>query len=169
MTGRLRSGAWLVCLGLLGAGLYIGFLAPGKAAFDRVDGRLHEVVVESVDTPAGSDRNHLLSLTGAPCADYDYLETWAVQVHLPVITDLNVYEPMTIYVDPRSCAGFHGGGSAEVRALVYRDQLYATAAFQNPANDRLSNLPAAVLLLLTGAAGLFLLIRGSSHRQARHR
>jgi hypothetical protein len=159
VTGPLRVGAWLVCLGLLGAGVYLALLAPGKAAFDRIEGRLHDVVVESVNTPAGSDRNHKLSLAGSPCADYDYLETWAVQVGLPVITDLNNTEPMTIYADARSCAGFNGGGSAQVRALVYQGKLYATAAYLNPPKDRLTNLPAAVLLLLTGAAGVFLLIR----------
>ncbi len=159
MTGRLRLGAWLVCLGLLGTGLYIALLAPGRAAFDRIDGRLHDVTVETVDTPAGPDRNHKLSLTGAACADYDYLETWAKQVSLPVITDLNTDEPMTIYADPRSCAGFNGGGSAQVRALVYQGRLYTTAAYLHPPDDRLANLPPALLLLLIGAAGLFLLIR----------
>ena len=143
MKGRLRLGAWLVCLGLLGAGLYLALLAPGKAAFDIVNGRLQDVVVETVQTPAGQDRNHRLSLVGAPCADYDYLETWAKQVGLPVITDLNANEPMTIYADPRSCAGFNGGGSAQVRAIVYQGKLYATAAYLHPPNDRLANLPAA--------------------------
>ena len=159
MTGRLRVGAWLVCLGLLGAGLYVALLAPGTAAFDRVDGRLHDVVVETVTTPAGQDRLHKLALTGAACGDYDYLESWAKEVGLPVITDLNANEPMTIYADPRSCAGFNGGGSAPVRALVYRDKLYATAAYLNPPKNRLANLPAALLLLLIGAAGIVLLIR----------
>jgi len=159
MIGRLRVGAWLVCLGLLGAGLYLAFLAPGQAAFERVDGRLHDISVETVDTPAGPDRVHKLNLTGAACADYDYLESWAKQVGLPVITDLNANEPMTIYADPRSCAGFNGGGSAQVRALVYQGKLYSTDAYRKPSNDRLANLPAAVLLLLTGAAGVVLLIR----------
>ena len=86
MTGRLRVGAWLVCLGLLGAGLYLAFLSPGKAAFDRIEGRLHDVTVETVETPAGSDRLHRLNLSGAACGDYDYLETWAKEVGLPVIT-----------------------------------------------------------------------------------
>jgi hypothetical protein len=161
VTGRLRLGAWLVCLGLLGAGLYLALLAPGRAAFDRIDGRLHDVVVEPVGTPPGSDRVHRLSLSGAPCADYDYLETWAKQAGVPVITDLNVNEPVTVYADPRSCAGFNGGGSAQVRALLYQGKLYATAAYLRPTNDRLSNLPAALLLLLIGAAGLFLLVRRS--------
>jgi hypothetical protein len=161
VTGRLRLGAWLVCLGLLGAGLYLALLAPGRAAFDRIDGRLHDVVVEPVSTPAGSDRVHRLSLGGAPCADYDYLETWAKQAGVPVITDLNVNEPVTVYADPRSCAGFNGGGSAQVRALLYQGKLYATAAYLRPTNDRLSNLPAALLLLLIGGAGLFLLVRRS--------
>jgi hypothetical protein len=159
VTGRLRVGAWLVCLGLLGAGLYLALLTPGKAAFERIDGRLHDVVVETVATPAGQDRLHRLALSGAACADYDYLETWAKQVGLPVITDLNANEPMTIYADPRSCAGFNGGGSAPVRALLYRNKLYATAAYLNPPKNQLANLPAALLLLLIGAAGIFLLIR----------
>jgi hypothetical protein len=159
VTGRLRLGAWLVCLGLLGAGLYLAFLAPGKAAFDRVQGRLHDVTVETVETPAGPDRLHKLNLTGAACADYDYLETWSKQIGLPVITDLNATEPVTVYVDPRSCAGFNGGGSAQVRALVYQGKLYTTDAYLHPRNDRLANLPAAIALLLIGAAGIFLLIR----------
>jgi hypothetical protein len=159
VTGRLRVGAWLVCLGLLGAGLYLALLAPGKAAFVRVDGRLHDITVETVNTPAGPDRLHRLTLTGAACADYDYLESWARGVGLPVITDLNANEPMTIYADARSCAGFNGGGSAGVRALVYQGKLYMTAAYQHPPNDRLANLPAALLLLLIGAAGVFLLLR----------
>jgi hypothetical protein len=159
VKGRLRVGAWLVCLGLFGAGLYLALLAPGKAAFDIVNGRLQDVVVETVQTPAGQDRNHRLSLVGAPCSDYDYLESWAKRVGLPVITDLNNREPMTIYVDSRSCAGFNGGGSAPVRALVYQGKLYTTPAFLHPRNDRLANLPAALLLLLIGGAGMVLLVR----------
>jgi hypothetical protein len=159
VKGRLRVGAWLVCLGLFGAGLYLALLAPGKAAFDIVNGRLQDVVVESVQTPAGLDRNHRLSLAGTPCGDYDYLESWAKQVGLPVITDLNNREPMTIYVDSRSCAGFNGGGSAPLRALVYQGKLYTTPAFLHPRNDRLANLPAALLLLLIGGAGMVLLVR----------
>jgi hypothetical protein len=159
VTGRLRVGAWLVCLGLLGAGLYLALLAPGKAAFERVDGRLHDVTVETVDTPAGPDRLHRLSLTGVACADYDYLESWAKAVGLPVITDLNANEPMSIYADSRSCAGFKGGGSTQVRALLYQGKLYVTTAFQHPPEDRLANLPAALLLLLIGGAGMFLLLR----------
>jgi hypothetical protein len=159
VTGRLRLGAWLVCLGLIGAGLYLAFLAPRPGAFDRVDGRLHDVVVESI--PNGTDRLHRLYLVGSHCADYDYLETWAKQVGLPVINDLNANEPMTIFTDPRSCAGFNGGGSGPVRALVYKGKLYVTAAYQHPTSDRLANLPAAVLLLLIGLAGIFLLVRRS--------
>jgi hypothetical protein len=159
VTGRLRLGAWLVCLGLLGAGLYLALLAPGKAAFDRIDGRLHDVTVESVDTLGGPDRLHRLSLTGAACADYDYLESWAKQVGLPVITDLNANEPVTVYADPRSCAGFNGGGSVPARAIVYQGKLYQTAAYLHPPNDRLANLPAALLLLLIGVAGIVLLVR----------
>jgi hypothetical protein len=159
VTGRLRLGAWLVCLGLLGAGLYLAFFAPGHGAFDRVQGRLHDVTVEPIDTTAGPDRIHRLNLTGAACGDYDYLETWAKQVGLPVITDLNSGEPITVYADPRSCAGFNGGGSAPVRALVYQGKLYSTAAYLHPPNDRLANLPAALLLLLIGVAGVVLLIR----------
>ena len=160
MTGRLRLGAWLVCLGLIGAGLYLAFLAPRPGAFDRVQGRLHDVVIEPV-SPGAADRIHRLILVGAPCGDYYYLESWAKQVGLPVITDLNSTEPMTIYTDPRSCAGFNGGGSAPVRALLYQDKLYVTAIYQHPPSDRLANLPAAVLLLLIGAAGIFLLVRRS--------
>jgi hypothetical protein len=152
-------GAWLVCVGLLGAGLYLALLAPGKEAFVKVDGRLHDVTVETVDTPAGPDRLHRLTLTGAACADYDYLESWATSVDLPVITDLNSTEPMSIYADARSCAGFNGGGSAQVRALLYQGRLYPTSAYRNPPNDRLANLPAALLLLLIGAAGVVLLSR----------
>jgi hypothetical protein len=159
VTGRLRLGAWLVCLGLIAAGLYLALLAPGKAAFEKVDGRLHDVTVESVDTPAGPDRLHRLTVAGAACADYDYLQSWADEVGLPVITDLNSNEPMSVYADSRSCAGFNGGGSAQVRALFYQGRLYTTAAYRNPPNDRLANLPAALLLLLIGAAGVFLLVR----------
>ena len=159
MTGRLRMGAWLVCLGLIGAGLYLALLAPGKSAFERVDGRLHDVTVERVDTPSGPDRLHRLTIAGAACADYDYLESWADDVGLPVITDLNSNEPMSVYADSRSCAGFNGGGSAQVRALLYQGKLYTTTAYRNPPNDRLANLPAALLLLLIGVAGVFLLIR----------
>jgi hypothetical protein len=46
-----------------------------------------------------------------------------------------------------------------VRALLYQGNLYTTPAYRNPPNDRLANLPAALLLLLIGVAGLFLLIR----------
>jgi hypothetical protein len=161
VTGRLRLGAWLVCLGLFGTGLYLALLAPGRPAFDRIDGRLHDIAVESIDTPTGPDRLHRLTITDAPCADYDYLESWATDVRLPVITDLNANEPMTIYADPRSCAGFNGGGSAPVRALIYQGKLYVTAAYLHPPNDRLANLPPALLLLLIGGAGAFLLVRRS--------
>jgi hypothetical protein len=164
VSGRLRLGAWLVCLGLIGAGLYLALLAPRPGAFDRVDGRLHDVVVEPINT---ADRVHRLNLVGAPCGDYDYLESWAKGVGLPVITDLNSTEPMTIYTDPRSCAGFNGGGSAPVRALVYQGKLYTTAAYQHPPSDSLANLPAAGLLLLIGAAGIFLLVRRSFPRRPR--
>jgi hypothetical protein len=159
VTGRLRVGAWLVCLGLIAAGLYLALLAPGKAAFEKVDGRLHDVTVESVDTPAGPDRLHRLTLAGAACADYDYLESWAHEVGLPVITDLNSNEPVSVYVDSRSCAGANSGGSVPLRALLYQGKLYTTDAFLHPHNDRLANLPAALLLLLIGAAGVFLLVR----------
>jgi hypothetical protein len=148
-------------LGLLAAGLYLALLAPGKAAFERVDGKLHDVTVETVDTPAGPDRLHRLSIAGAACADYHYLESWAKDASLPVITDLNANEPISIYADSRSCAGFNGGGSAEVRALLYQGRLYTTPAYRNPPNDRLANLPAALLLLLIAGAGVFLLIRRS--------
>ena len=161
MTGRLRLGALLVCLGLLAAGLYLALLAPGKAPFVRVDGRLIEVNTADVTTPNGPDRMRKLVLTGAACTDYDYLDSWAKQVGMPVITDINATEPMTVYADPRSCAGLNVGGSATLRALVYRGKLYATDAYQHPPNDRLANLPAALLLLLTGGAGIFLLIRGT--------
>ena len=165
MTGRLRLGAWLVCLGLIGAGLYLALLAPHPGAFDRVDGRLHDVNIEPV-TLGSRDRIHRLTLVGAPCGDYDYLESWAKQVGLPVITDLNGNEPMTVYTDPRSCAGFNRGGSAPVRALVYQGKLYVTAAYQHPPGERLANLPAAVALLLIGAAGIFLLVRRSLPQRA---
>jgi hypothetical protein len=159
VSGRLRLGAWLVCLGLLGAGLYLALVAPGRGAFDRIDGPLHDVTVESINTPAGQDRLHKLMLVGAPCGDYDYLESWAKQIGLPPITDLNANEPVTIYADPRSCAGFNGGGSAQVRAIQFQGKLYATPAYGRPPNDRLANLPAAVLLLLIGAAGIVLASR----------
>jgi hypothetical protein len=158
VTGRLRLGAWLACLGLLAASLYLAFLTPVKPAFERVDGRLLEVNTADVGTPAAPARMRKLVITGAPCADYDYLDSWAKQVGLPVITDLNATEPVTIYADLRSCTGFYIGGSAPLRAIVYRGKLYATEAYQHLPNDRLANLPAALLLLLIGAAGIFLLI-----------
>jgi hypothetical protein len=165
VTGRLRVGAWLVCLGLVGAGLYLALLAPGRSAFDRVEGRLHDISVETIETANGPDRLHRLTLEGAPCADYDYLESWAIDAGLPAITDINANEPMTIYTDPRSCAGFNGGGTAPVRALVYEGKLYVTAAYAHPPNDRLANLPPALLLLLIGGAGAFLLVRRSLPRR----
>jgi hypothetical protein len=161
VTGRLRAGALLVCLGLLAAGIYLALLAPVKPAFERVDGRLLEVNTSDVSTPAGPDKVRKLVLTGAACLDYDYRDSWAKRVGLPVFTDIQATEPMTVYTDPRSCTGFNVGGSAPLRAIVYRGKLYATDAYLHPPNERLANLPAALLLLLTGAAGIFLLIRGA--------
>jgi hypothetical protein len=158
VTGRLRLGAWLVCLGLFAAGFYLALLAPVKPAFEKVDGRLLEVNTADVTTPAGPDKVRKLVLTGAPCLDYDYLDSWAKRVGLPVFTDIQATEPMTVYTDPRSCTGFNVGGSAPLRAIIYRGKLYTTDAYLHAPNGRLANLPAAVLLLLTGAAGIFLLI-----------
>jgi hypothetical protein len=157
VKGRLRLGAWLVCVGLLAAGLYLALLAPVKPAFERVDGRLLEVNTADT-TPPGPDKIRKLVLTGAPCLDYDYLDSWAKRVDLPVFTDIQATEPMTVYTDLRSCTGFNVGGSAPLRAIVYRGRLYATDAYLHQPNERLANLPAALLLLLTGAAGIFLLI-----------
>ena len=159
MTGRLRAGAWLVCLGLIGAGLYLALQTPAAPAFDRVRGPLHDVNVETVETPAGRDREHRLSVTGAPCADYDYLESWAKAVGLPVITDLNSGEPLTIFTDPRSCAGFGGGGRGRLLAIVYQGRLYTTPAYRRPPSGARAGLPAGLLLLLIGLAGIFLLVR----------
>jgi hypothetical protein len=158
VTGRLRLGAWLVCLGLFGAGIYLALLAPVKPAFERVDGRLLEVNTTDLGTPGAPRLMRKLVITGAPCADYDYLDSWAKQVGLPVFTDLNATEPMTIYTDLRSCTGFYVGGSAPLRAIVYRGKLYATDAYLHTPDGRLANLPAAVLLLLIGSAGIFLLV-----------
>jgi hypothetical protein len=158
VTGRLRLGAWLVCLGLFAAGIYLALLAPVKPAFERVDGRLLEVNTADVTTAGAPDKIRKLVLTGAPCLDYDYLDSWAQRVGLPVFTDIQATEPMTIYTDLRSCTGFNVGGSAPLRAIVYRGKLYATDAYLHQPNERLANLPAALLLLLTGAAGIFLLI-----------
>jgi hypothetical protein len=157
VKGRLRLGAWLVCVGLFAAGIYLALLAPVKPAFERVDGRLLEVNTADT-TPAGPDKIRKLVLTGAPCLDYDYLDSWAKRVGLPVFTDIQATEPMTVYTDLRSCTGFNVGGSAPLRAIVYRGKLYATDAYLHQPNERLANLPAALLLLLTGAAGIFLLI-----------
>ena len=161
MTGRLRLGAWLVCLGLFAAGLYLALLAPVKPAFERVDGRLLEVNTADVTTAGAPDKVRKLVLTGAPCLDYDYLDSWAKRVGLPVFTDIQATEPMTVYTDLRSCTGLNIGGSAPLRALVYRGKLYATDAYLHQPNERLANLPAALLLLLTGGAGIFLLVRGA--------
>ena len=160
MTGRLRAGAWLACLGLIGAGLYLALLAPAAPAFDRVRGPLHDVTVETVATPAGRDREHRLSVTGAPCADYSYLESWAKAAGLPVITDLNSGEPLTIFTDPRSCAGFGGGGRGRLLAIVYQGRLYTTPAYRRPGGAR-AGLPAGLVLLLIGVAGIVLLVRRS--------
>jgi hypothetical protein len=157
VTGRLRLGAWLVCVGLFAAGLYLALLAPVKPAFERVDGRLLEVNTADT-TPPGPDKIRKLVLTGAPCLDYDYLDSWAKRVGLPVFTDIQATEPMTVYTDLRSCTGFNVGGSTPLRAIVYRGKLYATDAYLHQPDERLANLPAALLLLLTGAAGIFLLI-----------
>jgi hypothetical protein len=159
VKGRLRLGAWIVCLGLVGAGLYLALLSPGPAAFEKVEGRLHDISVVPVDTPAGPDRQHQLSITGAPCRDYDYLESWAVRANLPLITDLNTTEVLAVYTDHRACAGFNAGGSAPIRALVYQGRLYATDAYLHPRDERLANLPAAILLLLIGATGMVMLLR----------
>jgi hypothetical protein len=158
MKGRLRLGAWLVCLGLVGAGLYLALFSPGPSSFDKVDGRLHDISVVPNNDTAHPDRTHQLSITGAPCGDYDYLESWAKQVNLPDITDLDARQPITVYTDPRACAGFNGGGSAPVRALVWEGRLYATDTYRHPRDPRLENLPAAILLLLIGAAGIGLLV-----------
>jgi hypothetical protein len=158
MTGRLRLGAWLVCLGLVAAGLYLALLSPGPASFARVDGLLHDVTVVPNNDPVHPDRIHELNIAGAPCGDYDYLQSWASSVGLPEINDLQAQQPITIYTDPHSCAGFNAGGSAPVRAILYQGRLYATEAYLHPRNARLGNLPAAILLLLTGLAGAGLLV-----------
>ena len=76
MTGRLRRGAWLACLGLLAAGLYLALVpAPGKTTFERVDGRLLEVNTQDVGSPAKPDRMRKLVLTGPRHPDYDYLDS----------------------------------------------------------------------------------------------
>lgn len=147
-----------MCLGLFAAGIYLALLAPVQPPFERVDGRVLEVNTSNVTTPAGPDKLRKLVLTGAACLDYDYLDSWAKRVGLPVFTDLNATEPVTVYTDPRSCAGLNVGASAPLRAIVYKGRLYATDAYLHPPNERLANLPAALLLLLIGAAGIFLLI-----------
>ncbi len=166
MTGRLRLGAWLVCLGLIAAGLYLALLAPVAPAFDRVRGRIRDITVETVATPKGPDRNHQISVTGAPCGDYDYLESWAKEAGLPVITDLNAGEPVTIFTDPRSCAGFGGGGHGRLLAIVYQGRLYATPAFRQPPSGARAGLWAGLLVLLIGLAGVFLLVRRTLARGA---
>jgi hypothetical protein len=166
LTGRLRLGAWLVCLGLIGAGLYVALLTPAAPVFDKVQGRIHDITVETVATPTGHDRNHEISVTGAPCGDYDYLESWAKEAGLPVITDLNANEPVTIYTDRRSCAGFGGGGHGRLLAIVYQGKLYATPGYRLPRSGTPAGLPAALLLLLIGAAGTFLLVRRTLNRGA---
>ena len=158
MKGRLRLGAWLACVGLVAAGLYLAFYTRGPAVFERIDGTLHDVTVVPNNDPNHPDRIHQLSITGAPCGDYDYLESWARSVGLPTITDLNANKPITVYADPHACGGFNGGGSAPVRALIFNGKLYATDAYNHPRNARFDNLPAAVLLLLTGLAGAGLLV-----------
>ncbi|GEM_PF-5959069 len=166
MTGRLRLGAWLVCLGLIGAGLYLALLAPAAPAFDRVRGQIHDITVESVATPTGPDRNHQVSVTGAPCGDYDYLESWAKEAGLPVITDLNAGEQVTIFTDPRSCAGFGGGGHGRLLAIVYQGRLYTTHAFRQPPSGGRPGLPAGLLVLSIGLAGVILLMRRTLARGA---
>ena len=158
MKGRLRLGAWLVCLGLVAAGLYLALFTPGPASFDRVDGILHDISVVPNNDPQHPDRIHQLNIYGAPCGDYDYLESWANSVGLPKITDLDANQPVTVYTDPHACAGFRGGGSAPVRAFLYQGTLYTTDAYRHPRSARLDNLPAAVLLLLTGVGGAGLLV-----------
>lgn len=157
MKGGLRLLAWLVCAGLVAAGLYLAVLSPAPASFDRVEGTLHDVSVVPSD-PSRPDRIHQLNITGAPCGDYDYTESWARSVGLPSITDLDANLPITVYADPHACEGFHGGGSAPVRAIVFEGRLYATDAYRHPRDARLDNLPAALLLLLIGLAGAGLLV-----------
>ena len=158
LTGRLRLGAWLACLGLVLAGLYLAVLAPVPPAFDRIDGILHDVSVIPSQDPAHPDRVHQLVITGAPCGDYDYLDSWARSVQLPTINDLNANRPITVYADAHSCSGFNGGGSAPVRALVFEGRLYATDAYLHPPDRRLANLPVALVLLATGVGGAGLLV-----------
>jgi hypothetical protein len=158
LKGRLRVGAWLVCVGLVAAGLYLAFNTQGPAAFDRIEGTLHDVTVVPNGDPNHPDRIHQLSITGAPCGDYHYLESWARSAGLPGITDLDANRPITVYADAHACAGFNGGGSAPVRALIFEGRLYATDAYNHPRNARFDNLPAALLLLLTGLAGAGLLV-----------
>ena len=166
MSGGLRAGAFLVCLALVAAGAFLALRAPSPATFEKVEGRLHDVIVVPVETPAGPDRQHQLSITGAACAGYDYLESWARGAGLPLITDLDAQEPVTVYTDPRACAGFNGGGQGEVRAIVWKGRLYATGAYLHPPSRANPNLPAAALLLLLGGAGAVLLVR---HALARRR
>jgi hypothetical protein len=77
---------------------------------------------------------------------------------LPVITDLNAGEEIAFYTDPRPCEGLNAGGSAPIRALVYRGRLYATDAYRRPSANRYANLPSALLLLGVGVAGMGLLV-----------
>jgi hypothetical protein len=158
LKGRLRLGAWLVCLGLVAAGLYLALFSPGPAAFERIDGTLHDVTVVPNNDPQHPDRVHELNITGAACGDYDYLESWAKSVGLPTITDLDANLPITVYADPHACQGYNGGGSAPLRALVFDGKLYATDAYRHPRDARLDNLPAAILLLLVGLGGAGLLV-----------
>ena len=158
LTGRLRVGAWLVCVGLVAAGLYLAVFSPGPAAFDRIEGNLHDVTVVSNNDPAHPDRTHELNITGAACGDYDYSESWAKSVGLPIITDLDANRPITVYADAHACAGFNKGGSAPLRAIVFNGRLYATDAYLHPRDARLDNLPAAIALMVAGGGGAGLLV-----------
>ena len=158
MKGGLRLLAWLVCVGLVAAGLYLAALSPAPAPFVRVVGTLHDVTVVPNADPGHPDRIHQLNITGAACGDYDYTESWARSAGLPSITDLDANLPITVYADPHACEGFNGGGSAPLRAVVFEGRLYATDAYRHPRNARLDNLPAALLLLLIGLAGAGLLV-----------
>ena len=159
MRGRLRTGALLACVGILGAGLYLALQPPAPPVYDVVKTRLGDIRTEAVPGVSITvDRYRYLAVNGAACSDYYYRDSWARSVGLPTLIDVNAGEPITIYAPWRSCAGANAGGHGRVLALLYAGHLFATDEYRHPPSNPFAGLPAGLLLLVIGTGGVLLLL-----------